>query len=126
MATDCLKELFGGANCTGNCIYSWNGSQYILIGGSCSGGASCPSCQQPNQTNSAILRGLVLALGPSFFPTPDNITINCGVNTEDLARRLLQVLKQRKLCKLLTKLSAGLSVVSCLLLGGLVYALFFR
>jgi hypothetical protein len=126
MATDCLKELLGGSNCTGNCIYSWNGSQYVLVGGSCSGGSGCPSCQQPNQTNSEILRGLVLALGTSCFPTPDNITVNCGVNVEDLAEQLRPVLKQHKLCKVLTKLSAALSVVSCLLLGGLVYAIFFR
>ncbi len=126
MATDCLKEIFGGADCTGNCIYSWNGSQYILIGGSCSGGTGCPSCQQPNQADSAILRGLVLALGPSCFPTPDNITVNCGVSTQDLAAKLRPVLKEPKLCKLWMKLSIGLGILSSLLLGGLAYRLLVR
>jgi hypothetical protein len=127
MVPDHLKELLGGGSCNGSCTYTWTGTEYILSSGSCSGGQNCESCpQQPGVTNSQILRGLVLALGKTCYPTPDDLTVGCSVKPDDLAGRLLPVLEQRRLVNRLTKLSAGLGVVSCLLLCGLVYTLFLR
>jgi len=126
MATDCLKELLGGSNCTGTCTYKWVDGEYILVSGSCSGGPSCTRCPKPDAPNSLVLRGLVHALGPTCYPNPDNVTVNCGVNLEKLVGQLVPVLERLKLYKLLVKLSIGLGIVSFLSLGGLVYMLFVR
>lgn len=103
MATDCLKELLGGGNCSGTCTYV-NG-EYILTSGSCDGGSDCESCPQTvDPINSLILRGLVLALGKTCYPTPDDLTVSCSVDLQDLSGQLLPVLRQRRLVNRLTKL----------------------
>jgi hypothetical protein len=128
MAKDALKELLGGTNCTGNCCYTWTGSEYVLAPGSnCSGGPNCQSCpQQPGVTNSQILRGLVLALGKKCYPTPDDLVVSCSVKLENLTGILAPVLEQRRLVNRLTKLTAALGAVSFLLLSGLIFTLLIR
>ncbi len=126
MATDCLKELLGGSNCTGACTYTWVENQYVLTSNTCSGGPNCTSCPKPDALNSLILRGLVYALGPTCFPNPDDVTGSCAVDLENLTGQLAPALKRLELYKLLVKLSIGLGIVTLLSLGGMIYALFFR
>jgi hypothetical protein len=127
MATDCLKELLGGSNCSGTCNYAWQNGNYVLQPGSSCSGQGCEACPHTiDPINSVILRGLAYALGPQCFPNPDVVSGNCGVDFENLVGQLFPVLKRLRLCKFLVKLSIALGIVSSLSLGGLVYALFFR
>jgi len=124
MATDSLRELLGGGNCTGSCNYVMVDGVYVYNSGSCDGGPGCESCPQTiDPINSQILRGLVLALGKTCYPNPDDLTVGCSVNLLQLSGSLLPVLKQRRLVNRLTKVTAALGVVSFLLFGGLVYTL---
>jgi len=68
------QTLVHSAGCTGTCTYTWNGQSYVLTG-SCSGGGKCPSCPEFYDSD---VRALVLQL-PSLFPSPDDISILCGL-----------------------------------------------
>ncbi len=111
------------AGCTGGCVYAWNGTAYIYQSGSCTGTTGCPSC--PGSFGSAV-RAQVLRLG-KFFPDPDNIMLNCSMITdvETVLAELINIVEaaEHAFFKTLAIVLGGLSV---LLLGGLIYALFFR
>jgi hypothetical protein len=119
----CLEQIFGAANCTGQCIYKWNPNldQYVLQpGSSCSGGTGCPNCAQ---VQGAEVHAVVVLLGKSCYPDPANISVNCGLNTQVVVSTVLKAIKYHKL---LVKLAIGLGAVSVLSIGGAAYLFFTR
>lgn len=68
------QTVVQAVGCTGTCTYTWDGQNYVLMGG-CSGGGTCPSCPEFYDGD---VRTLVLSL-PSLFPDPDDISILCGL-----------------------------------------------
>jgi hypothetical protein len=119
-----LCELLNkSAGCTGGCVYTWNGTEYIYKSGSCTGGTGCPSC--PGSFGSTV-RSQVLRLR-SFFPNPDDVMLNCSLITqvETVLAELIKIVEAAEHTFYKT-LSAVLGGLSLLLLAGLIYALLFR
>ncbi len=81
-----LLTLLQALGCTGQCVYAWNGTNYELQSGSCTG-EGCPACPA---TMNGLFRALVLAL-PVVFPNPNNVHVGCTfVDLEDAVMKALK------------------------------------
>ena len=130
-----IPTVVNSVGCSGACVYAWNGQNYNLQpGSSCTGAANCQQCPGSFGTD---VRNLVLQM-PKLFPDPDDISLSCGTSTSNqltvamielfvdaIQNNTSQVLLTQT-CKRYRNTTIGLGVLSVLLLGGLVYALFFR
>jgi hypothetical protein len=81
-----LKTLLQALGCTGQCVYQWNGTNYELTSGTCTG-IGCSPCPA---TMNGLFRALVLA-APFVFADPDNVQVSCTF--VDLESSVLKALK---------------------------------